>query len=238
MGMAAGPVSRLGSFEPGHKTGLRLSPNLVPSTIVLTTAKTDTAPWVASSPLTLVNAAGTRGQEPRRRDPRPSGVFVVARTHKRTGSSSFKLLRLLGWTCSLDAERACTRHSSVRTPDLSGTRRNVDTIMPQVTAALTRSQYLECWGHRSASKTGPGDREVIDDLTCPHPGDRRVSAHIVPRTLVPQACAQPARAAVDDPYLSSRQMEKIEALQEALEMERRAREHLEAQLAHALATKA
>ena len=29
---AAGPVSRLGSFEPGDKTGLRLSPNLAPST--------------------------------------------------------------------------------------------------------------------------------------------------------------------------------------------------------------
>ena len=26
--MAAGPVSRLGSFEPGDKTGLRLSPHL------------------------------------------------------------------------------------------------------------------------------------------------------------------------------------------------------------------
>ena len=31
--MAAGPVSRLGSFEPGDKTGLRLSPHLAPSTI-------------------------------------------------------------------------------------------------------------------------------------------------------------------------------------------------------------
>ena len=30
--MAAGPVSRLGSFEPGDKTGLRLSPHLAPST--------------------------------------------------------------------------------------------------------------------------------------------------------------------------------------------------------------
>ena len=29
--MAAGPVSRLGSFEPGDKTGLRLSPHLAPS---------------------------------------------------------------------------------------------------------------------------------------------------------------------------------------------------------------
>ena len=27
-----GPVSRLGSFEPGDKTGLRLSPHLAPST--------------------------------------------------------------------------------------------------------------------------------------------------------------------------------------------------------------
>ena len=30
--MAAGPVSRLGSFEPGDKTGLQLSPHLAPST--------------------------------------------------------------------------------------------------------------------------------------------------------------------------------------------------------------
>ena len=30
--MAAGPVSRLDSFEPGDKTGLRLSPHLAPST--------------------------------------------------------------------------------------------------------------------------------------------------------------------------------------------------------------
>ena len=30
--MAAGPVLRLGSFEPGDKTGLRLSPHLAPST--------------------------------------------------------------------------------------------------------------------------------------------------------------------------------------------------------------
>ena len=30
--MAADPVSRLGSFEPGDKTGLRLSPHLAPST--------------------------------------------------------------------------------------------------------------------------------------------------------------------------------------------------------------
>ena len=30
--MAAGPVSRLGSFEPGDKTGLRLSPHLTPNT--------------------------------------------------------------------------------------------------------------------------------------------------------------------------------------------------------------
>ena len=30
--MAAGPVSRLGSFEPGDKTRLRLSPHLAPST--------------------------------------------------------------------------------------------------------------------------------------------------------------------------------------------------------------
>ena len=29
--MAAGPVSRLGSFEPGDKTGLRLSPHLHPA---------------------------------------------------------------------------------------------------------------------------------------------------------------------------------------------------------------
>ena len=29
--MAAGPVSRLGSFEPGDKTGLRLSPHLAQS---------------------------------------------------------------------------------------------------------------------------------------------------------------------------------------------------------------
>ena len=27
--MAAGPASRLGSFEPGDKTGLRLSPHLL-----------------------------------------------------------------------------------------------------------------------------------------------------------------------------------------------------------------
>ena len=33
--MAAGPVSRLGSFEPGDKTGLRLSPHLAPSTTVI-----------------------------------------------------------------------------------------------------------------------------------------------------------------------------------------------------------
>ena len=30
--MAAGPASRLGSIEPGDKTGLRLSPHLAPST--------------------------------------------------------------------------------------------------------------------------------------------------------------------------------------------------------------
>ena len=30
--MAAGPASRLGSVEPGDKTGLRLSPHLAPST--------------------------------------------------------------------------------------------------------------------------------------------------------------------------------------------------------------
>ena len=30
--MAAGPFSRLGSFEPRDKTGLRLSPHLAPST--------------------------------------------------------------------------------------------------------------------------------------------------------------------------------------------------------------
>ena len=30
--MDAGPVSRLGSFERGDKTGLRLSPHLAPST--------------------------------------------------------------------------------------------------------------------------------------------------------------------------------------------------------------
>ena len=30
--MAAGPVSRLGSFEPGDETGLRLSPQTTPST--------------------------------------------------------------------------------------------------------------------------------------------------------------------------------------------------------------
>ena len=29
--MAAGPASRLGSIEPGEKTGLRLSPHLAPS---------------------------------------------------------------------------------------------------------------------------------------------------------------------------------------------------------------
>ena len=38
--MAAGPVSRLGSFEPGDKTGLRLSPHLAPQTAVLDTATT------------------------------------------------------------------------------------------------------------------------------------------------------------------------------------------------------
>ena len=32
--MAAGPASRLGSIEPGEKTGLRLSPHLAPSTMV------------------------------------------------------------------------------------------------------------------------------------------------------------------------------------------------------------
>ena len=32
--MAAGPASRLGSIEPGEKTGLRLSPHLAPSTRV------------------------------------------------------------------------------------------------------------------------------------------------------------------------------------------------------------
>ena len=31
--MAAGPASRLGSIEPGEKTGLRLSPHLAPSTL-------------------------------------------------------------------------------------------------------------------------------------------------------------------------------------------------------------
>ena len=30
--MAAGPVSCLGSLEPGDKTGLRLSPHLAPNT--------------------------------------------------------------------------------------------------------------------------------------------------------------------------------------------------------------
>ena len=32
--MAAGHVLRLGSFEPGDKTGLRLSPHLAPSTTI------------------------------------------------------------------------------------------------------------------------------------------------------------------------------------------------------------
>ena len=33
--MAAGTVSRLGPFEPRDKTGLRLSPNLAPSTCLM-----------------------------------------------------------------------------------------------------------------------------------------------------------------------------------------------------------
>ena len=36
--MAAGPASRLGSIEPGEKTGLRLSPHLAPSTTRACTA--------------------------------------------------------------------------------------------------------------------------------------------------------------------------------------------------------
>ena len=41
--MATGPVSRLGSFEPGAKTGLRLSPHLALST----SARPGLGAWVA-----------------------------------------------------------------------------------------------------------------------------------------------------------------------------------------------
>ena len=43
--MAAGPVSRLGSFEPGDKSGLRLSPHLAPDPI----SKLEEQSWSSSS---------------------------------------------------------------------------------------------------------------------------------------------------------------------------------------------
>ena len=42
--MAAGPASRLGSIEPGYKTGLRLSPHLAPSTSAMCKPPRQ-APW-------------------------------------------------------------------------------------------------------------------------------------------------------------------------------------------------
>ena len=42
--MAAGPASRLGSFEPGDKTGLRLYPHLAPA-LFLRTAVNGCSEW-------------------------------------------------------------------------------------------------------------------------------------------------------------------------------------------------
>ena len=109
---------------------------------------------------------------------------------------------------------------------------------------LTTSQYRQCWADHIAATKSPatqrksaGDRPIRDDLTFAHRDDSSVAGHIVPRPLIPPHAEQPPATAVVDPFLSSRNMQKIEALQAALVAERSQRVRLEKELEQALAAR-
>ena len=94
---------------------------------------------------------------------------------------------------------------------------------------LTGAQYRQVWGdgQQAQPKAAAGiSRGILDDLTRPHPNDRTVAAFIVPRPLVPMHATQPTATSAD-PFLSSRNLRKIEDLQAALSIEMRKRKELE-----------
>ena len=70
--MAAGPASRLGSIEPGEKTGLRLSPRLAPSTSVRSRESREKKTPPRSPPTLRVLGTHRGAQFGHLRAPRPS----------------------------------------------------------------------------------------------------------------------------------------------------------------------
>ena len=94
---------------------------------------------------------------------------------------------------------------------------------------LTASEYRACWGD-NRPKQGEGDVQP-GHWPAGQPCEDQAS-YIVPRAHIPPHAVQPVeRGTTADPWLSSRNVQKMDKLQAMIDAERNKRKELEEQLA-------